>query len=393
MRLREREMPPDPEIARELDAVDRALAGEEVEPDLEAVARLVRELRAERPEPSAEAEGMLDELAASGFAARTPNRLGRAQRRASDALAALRRKKPRRLAPALGAAVAFLIVAGVGISASGIFSRGETITEPVPQSGAGVIAGEGSQGPAAAARQAESVVGPASRKVAQRVDLDLSTGRDEFREAADGVFDVVRDHRGFVLTSQVSGGDPAVGGAERGHATFELRIPAAELSAAIGDLSNLGHVVSRSDGSLDVTRRFVSARNRIDGLSAARDRLLRQLGEASTTAERESIRARLRIVDRRLAAVRQDLASARQRIHLVPVTVTINAEDTESSGGAWSIGDALHDAGRVITVIAGAALVGAAALLPLALLVALVVAVRRAWTRRQRGRALDAATG
>ena len=53
MRLLEREMPPDPEIERELEALDRALAGEPVEPDLEHLAQLARELRSERPQPTA----------------------------------------------------------------------------------------------------------------------------------------------------------------------------------------------------------------------------------------------------------------------------------------------------------------------------------------------------
>jgi hypothetical protein len=395
MRLREPEMPLDPEIARELEAVDLALAGESVEPDLEAIAELARDLHAERPEPSAEAEAMLDELAASDFSSRASDRFGRVSGRASKALAGLRRLKPRRLAPAFAGAAVLLVAVGVAVSGSGIFSGGgETISEPVaPGSPPSVIANGGSHGPAADASRAELQAGPAGRKVARRIDLDLTTTPGDFRDAADGVFDVVRAHRGYVVTSQVSGGDPAVDGAEQGRATFALRIPAQALSAAIGDLSDLGHVVSRSDGSVDVTKRFVSARDRVDGLSAARDRLLRELGEAPTAAEHQSIRARLRIVERRLAAARRDLAGVRQRVDLVPVSVTINADDAGSSGGAWSIGDALHDAGRVLTVIAGAAVVGAAALLPLALLIALLVAGRRAWTRRQRGRALDGAAG
>ncbi len=50
MRLREQEMPLDPEIERELDALDRALAGGSVDPDLEELALLAVELRSERPE-------------------------------------------------------------------------------------------------------------------------------------------------------------------------------------------------------------------------------------------------------------------------------------------------------------------------------------------------------
>jgi hypothetical protein len=231
------------------------------------------------------------------------------------------------------------------------------------------------------------------RKVAQDVDLGLSTAPENFRDAADGVLDVVRDHRGFVLRSHVSGGDPGVRGAERGRASFALRIPVGELSAAMGDLSDLGHVVSRSDGAVDVTERFVSARRQIDELTATRDRLLRELGEAATLAEQQSIRARLRIVEARLAGAHGDLAKARRRVHLVPVSVTITADRGTSSGGAWTLGDALDDAGRVLTVAAGVALVAGAALLPFALLAALIAGARREWVRRQRDRALEAAPG
>ena len=101
------------------------------------------------------------------------------------------------------------------------------------------------------------------RKVARRVDLALSTAPERFRTAADGVLDVVRDHRGYVLRSSVSGGDPDTPRSRLGRASFTLRIPAGELSAALGDLSDLGHVVSRTDGRVDITSRFVSAQKRI----------------------------------------------------------------------------------------------------------------------------------
>ncbi len=427
MRLREREMPLDSEIERELEALDRALAGAPVDRDLEGIAELARELRAERPQPSAEAEEALDGLAAGGFSPRPSDRLGRASRRASDAINGLRARGARRLIPALGAATVFLVAAGVGISASGLFDGGQGGVAPQSaQNSKAELAGKAqsikpsattdsatapsvSAGgappatdqfraklpPASGARSglALGTVSNSDRAVARNVDLELSTAPDDFRDAADGVLDVVRDHRGFVLSSHVSGGDPGVKGAERGHASFELRIPAGELSAAMGDLSDLGHVVSRTDGTLDITKRFVSARQRIDALTAARDRLLRELGEAATIQEQRSIRARLRIVERRLAAAHHDLARAQQRVHLVPVSVGITADEHSASGGAWTIGDAFHDAGRVLTVTAGAALVGAAALLPFALLAVLVAVGWRGWLRRQRSRALDASPG
>ncbi len=67
MRLREREMPLDPQVERELEAIDRAVAGEPVDPDLEVLAELARALREERvdTEPGFAAE--LDQRVADGF--------------------------------------------------------------------------------------------------------------------------------------------------------------------------------------------------------------------------------------------------------------------------------------------------------------------------------------
>jgi hypothetical protein len=424
MRLREREMPLDPEVERELEAIVRALAGEPVDPDLEVLAQLALELRSERPEPTAEAEAELDALAAASFPPRTSERLGRLRLRVSNAFGPPREQGARRLLPALGAASVFVVAIGIGISQSGVLRGTDNAPEPVAsQAEPGGTAGasgnlaeparqptpafRGLQGSdttshnqpefSRAGKRATALgnlsAGPNNRKVAQSVDLGLSTAPNDFRGAADGVLDVVRDHRGFVVRSNVSGGDPGVSGARPGRASFTLRIPAGELSAAMGDLSDLGHVVSRSDGSVDITERFVSGRKRIEALTAARDRLLQELGQAVTFTERQSIRARLRIVEAQLASAHDDLARAQQRVHLVPVSVTITADAKADSGGAWTIGDAFHDAGRVLTVTAGVALVGGAALLPFALLAALGAAGRRGWVRRQRDRALDAAPG
>jgi hypothetical protein len=425
MRLLEREMPLDPEVERELEAVDRALAGEPVDPDLEVLARLALELRSERPEPDAEADARLDVLAAAGFPPRTSDRLGRLRRRVSGASSRAREHGARRLVPALGAASVFVVAIAIGVSQSGILRGGESAPDTVasraePSGAATDGAARPSLGLQQTARQATPTVQNSSkterftqhlpgadkaraaagalsplsqRKVAQSVDLSLSTSPDDFRDAADGVLDVVRDHRGFVVRSNVSAGDPRVRGSKRGRASFTLRIPAGELSAAMGDLSDLGHVVSRSDGSVDITNRFVSARKRIDALTASRDQLLQELGQAVTITEQQSIRARLRIVQAQLAGAHHDLARAHERVHLVPVSVTIAADAAAKTGGAWTIGDAFHDAGRVLTVTAGAALVGGAALLPFVLLGAVAAAGRREWVRRQRNRALDAAPG
>jgi Flp pilus assembly protein TadB len=151
----------------------------------------------------------------------------------------------------------------------------------------------------------------------------------------------------------------------------------------------LGDRVAREDVTAQAFLRFASAREWIGTFTETRNRLLSRLEEAGTEAEQESIRRGLRIVSARLESARDDLARARQRVRMVPVTVTIAADRSIRDGGGWGVGDALDDAGRVLTLAAGVILVSAAVLLPLAILVAIAWLVASRARRIQRDRALD----
>lgn len=395
---------------------------------------LERELRAERPRIDPRFASDLDEWAARGFprggeldprrgprAGTAPGRLRRGWRR-------LRGAPPRRiLAPVAAAATLAAIVGGVlagELGREGALTGGEPALdaggtvggddpvgeatlparpdrpaasppsadapgEPQVRELAPGASGEARSGPTRLVPNAADAGRPGRRRVARTVSIALATAPRDFRAAADRVLDVVGDHNGFVMHSTVTSGDPEVDGAELGRASFQLRIPAPRLGAALGALSDLGHLVSRSDGSRDITARFQSARERIETFTQARDRLLRQLEEAVAEAEQESIGRWLRIVEGRLESARDDLARARQRVRIVPVTVTIAADATIRDAGGWGIDEALDDAAAIIRTAAALAAVAAAVLLPLALLALLALAVSRRLARRGRERALD----
>jgi hypothetical protein len=421
MKVREREMPLDPEVERELEAIDRALAGQAVDPDLESLAELARALSAERVDAEPGFAADLDQRVADGFP--RPDELAGSRR-----LAELRRKlagvPPRRILARAGAAAIVLVVAGVTIGQSGeIWGDGDGggggLSQPVapgnqeaPTVGnvkpsrdldapdaedlSGAVQGAEKQTFRRAYLNASdngaANVPPSQRKIARRVNMALSTSPERFRSAADGVLDVVRDHGGYVLRSSVSGGDPDVARSRLGHASFRLRIPARELSAALGGLSDLGHVVSRTDGRVDITSRFVSAQKRIAALEETRQDLLRELAEAVTVTEQESIRRRLQIAETQLRAAEDELGDAQRRVQLVPVQVTIDADRALAGGGdggGWSLGDAVGDAGKVLSVTAGVLLVSAAVLGPLAILALMIWLATRALAHLRRERALD----
>jgi Domain of unknown function (DUF4349) len=420
MRLREREPEPSAEVERELRALDRALADEPVPAEFAGLAELARELRDERPSIEVEFAALLDERAASGFEADTAaegpatsgsERLGRLVDR-------FRAMPPRRLLAPAGAAVTLLVVVSVVVSQSGGPDGGEGDAERIqPQTEPALPEGGGAQGAVAeeppladvakdlargapgrasylvdpgAAEAAAELPSPGERELAQRVDMSLSTEPEDLRDVADGVLAVADRHRGFVVNSSVSTGDPGSRGAESGRASFQLKIPARQVQSALAELSELAHVSSRTDGTVDITNRFNSARERIEKATEERDRLLRKLENAVTFNERRAIRRQIDVVEDELRAAEEALADAQQRVKLVPVSVTVTA-DGEPDDGNWGIGDAINDAGDVLTVAAGIALVTAAVLLPLGLLVALFALIWRATLRQRRERALDAA--
>jgi len=453
MRLRDQDMPLDPDVERELAAVDAGLLGLEVAPDLQDLAELASDARAEAPAPESDFAAKLDEWAAAGFP--RDGRVsdgGEGERR--PALGSLRERLrtvlPRRLLLPVGAAATVLVATAVGISVSDQLGGSKNLTAgptnqsaSVPESSstqqdtnrANDQVSPGARGeaggratysqfqparpkatdqsaqqalpslrptvqPLGSATSAGALIG-GPRKVAQNAQLVLSTEPQDVRDAADGVVGVVDRYGGYVVSSNVTSGKapaptpvPENGRAARsqqGSGTFELRIPAQHLQAALGDMSKLAHVTSRTEGVKDITKRFDEAKADVHDLNVERANLLTQLGNAVTIAEQDSIKARIKVVENQLASARDHYGHVKDRIHMVPVSVEIRGQAGVDSGGggAWSIGDAFHDAGRVLTVMAGILLISAAVLVPIGLIVGVAWLTARAVIRKRREDALE----
>ena len=380
----------DPGAARELAAVDAALAGQPVAPGQEQLAELTLALRAERPVPEERFARDLDAIVARGF--RPPTEEGDARKAGLPGFL-----RPRmRLALAT---VASVFIAGTAVFSSGILDGDERAGVPAgdraqpaatgsadnsaatPQkapAGRGAAeapaTGGGNSAGGVVAPQPLTVSPPVPtppnvapgvrrRKVERQAALVLAAAPQDVEDVADDAIAVVDRHRGFVLTSSVRGGDDA-------GATLDLRIPSARLDEAVADLSRLGHVRSREQSSQDVTARFISTEARLREAEAERRSLLRQLAAADTLNETASVRARLRLVNRRIARSRSQLASQRARIQLAAVSLTIEADGavSRSKDEGWTPGDALHDAGQVLGTSLAAALLVLALAVPASVL-------------------------
>jgi hypothetical protein len=389
------------EARRELEALDRALAGEPVEPDLEGVAALARDLRAARPEPRLSFASELDELAASGFAAEDARLKSE---RLRGWLAGIRPVQV--LAPAGAIATIAIVVSVAVIRSDGGEGQVGDATTPVaepaggPAPGAGPAGGAAAEGLAAPADGAAiepapdalpgATVDPARSRLAPRqgnraiersATIGLSTDPDEFDGVADGVIEVTDRYDGLVVSS-----DESTSG-ETSRARFELAIPSDRLPEALADLSELAHVESRSEATEDITASTENARANLTDAQTEVESLLRQLAEADTPAETREIRARLDIARAQVAEARSDLRRLTRRAEFATVAVTVTSDG--SGDGDWGVEEALDDMGDVLSTAAGVTLVALAVLVPLALVLLVVALAYRLAVRRGRERALD----
>jgi hypothetical protein len=385
----------DPEIERQLGAIDRALAGEPVDPDLADLATLTSDLRSERAAPPEQWALEMDRRAGAGFS--------------SSRLSSLRRllpDQPRRMLLPVGAAATALVVVGVGISSLGDGGTGQS-PEPIPaveqQSGSssdsaaeGAVGAKTTEGSDRAGAAADEVAtapplpgsdrtapGTSKRRQDRNAFLALKTGTDEVRDVSDQAIQITESAGGVVLSSELSETEM------RSTASLELSIPTRQLDPTLDRLTDLATVQTLNEAAVDITRPFVSAQDELRDARAERRQLLRALGNASTEAEADALRKQLRDARRQISRAEAAFDNIARRARTSRVSVTIEGTPGGADDGPWTLGDAADDALSVLKAVAGVLLVSAAILAPLAILAGAVYAIAVGVRRRRRNRALD----
>jgi hypothetical protein len=383
---------------------------------------LFAELTALRPTPRPEFTAELDERAAAGF----PRRSSASAATMPFAALADRWRKLSgrgRLIPVFGTAFAVLAVATVVVAVTQSGGSGSSVMDgrlgkvesaPNEAGGGGAEAGEGSAeegaeeaesgsveaepsfeaaAPAIEAPKRGAEKGPAvtagHRDIERSAYVVLGTKPGEVSAAATRVYETVHAAHGVVLQSQVRSGSHGATGA-----SFELLIPSRRLDGALAAFSQIAEVRERHDATNDITAPTVGAAEELRDSNAAIEGLLKELGDAETEAERESVEARLREERRQHAGIRARLDHLDKRAAMSEVTVRIVTDHgagvtpAGKDDGGWSVGDALHDAGHILTIAAGVLLIGLAVLAPIALIALALWLANRFRVRRLRERTL-----
>jgi hypothetical protein len=289
---------------------------------------------------------------------------------------------------------------GPDVGQPGPAAAGGTLSAPVgkatleaapakPSSGA---ASETSAGATELEGPAPSSTGPfasraGSRDVERGASIVLGAEPSQVRSDAAQVFEAVHAANGIVLRSTIRNGSAGDAGAE-----FDLLIPSARVGDALAAFSGIGEVRSRHESTQDITAPTVRVGERLQDSQARVQSLLGQLAGAQTEAERAPVEAELRAERRQAAALRSRLSALRRRANLSHVSLRIETGASRAgNSGGWGIGNGFHDAGRILTIAAGIAVISLAILTPLAAIALLAWLAYRAWLRRARRHALGRA--
>jgi hypothetical protein len=416
----------DPAVAGALAAMEAALAGAPADPDYTELSGLARLVADTRPGPAPGELADLDRAVSQRTIGERAARRRRIRPVGADNPAptarlprrGMGRWMPRPLlggaaaALAVGAVAAVLVaspggesggsgVSGATSSATVMSSSSSAASAPrpgfsAPGSAAGAASAAGPEhGAPSASGSAAGPPHPAAepgRQVVQGAQLELAAAPARIDQVAQEVFDVVGAENGIVNRSTVDSG-----GAANAYAIFSLSLPSANLPQALQLLSTLrgAQVLSRTDSTSDITGTVNAAGQRLTEARALRASLLRQLAAATTDAGIARLQGQLHAVDGQISADATHVARLHHQVADSQVTVTVQPASSAPGpaprrrGASFTLGRALHDAGRVLVVAAGAALIGLAVALPLGLLGALLLWLWLAIRRWRREAALD----
>ncbi|HEV7162602.1 MAG TPA: DUF4349 domain-containing protein [Solirubrobacteraceae bacterium] len=269
-------------------------------------------------------------------------------------------------------------LARLGVSGPAVMRSTPAHAQEAPAEIPNVAAGAGNSTAAPS-----SSAGSQARLQQRAASVTLGTSPGEVQTVADDVARLAASVGGYVQSSHVQVRRESSGGAE-----MTLSIPSAKLDSTLASLGRIAPLRAESQSTQDITSSFEAATRRLSDLRSERQALLRALSGASTQGQIDSLRERLSGVSNAIAQAQKEVQSVSRRAATSEVEVTVEGAG-HGAGEGLTLHRGLHDAGHVLIVALDVLLIGAAVLVPLALVLALAFAAARVLRRQRRERILD----
>ena len=193
----------------------------------------------------------------------------------------------------------------------------------------------------AASDSAGSTVAPAPGQL-QRFEAELGLRVDDVNALSDATKraqQIARDHGGSVASLQYDAPSTGVGTAQ-----ITLRIPTAQVEAALAELSQLGTIVGQRYGIQDLQQQADSLQTQIEQTQRRIAQILTQLESPTLSNEnRVVLQSRLNASRQKLAGLRESLRSTRAEAATATVNVTLTTEKIGAAPVGGSRLDGIRD--------------------------------------------------
>jgi Domain of unknown function (DUF4349) len=279
--------------------------------------------------------------------------------------------------------------AGSDNSASSGASRGEapnSAQSPGAASERKSVAGaSGAAGDAA--KVAPAVLTPSSQYLARRAQLSLKV--KNIAQAAAAVRAASTAAGGLILAENIGGSSgpvPVEGNRVTANTYGEITIsvPADRLDAFLDDVSRLGTVISRQSSSEDVKQQYVDTDARLKTMRASVDRVRALMARATDIGQIVALESELARREADLEALESQMAALKDSIARSPVQVSLTTDPSVVEKDETGFLAGLKRGWSAFTASASALVTVIGALLPFALLAALVAYPLTLWLRRRR---------
>ncbi|HET6966625.1 MAG TPA: DUF4349 domain-containing protein [Ornithinibacter sp.] len=303
--------------------------------------------------------------------------------------------RPARRLTTAAAALALAATALAGCSAGEDSSASDSAGGSVTQSEDRAVGGDDAGAPGTASGggapakvgEAAGAVAPAvfDRKLSRRADISITV--EDVDAAASRVRSIAASAKGIVLAEAISS-EPDLPD-QGGFSTITISVPTDALDATLDELAKLGTVHSRNTSTDDVTAQYIDTESRVETMQASVERVRALMSQATKLADIVALEAELSRRQADLEATQTQLAALEDAVALAPVEVRLSTdadvlEEAEDDTGFLA---GLTAGWAAFTASVAVVLTVLGALLPFAVLVALVAVPVVVWLRRRGPRA------
>ena len=252
--------------------------------------------------------------------------------------------------------------------------------------------GAGGGSAARGAGSTAEVPAPVGSRIARTASLQLRV--TDVPRAAASIRTMVTGLDGYVVSEQIGSSDVAepAGGEPDARASvvdregeMTLSVPSVKLDPTLDRLGQLGTVVDRSTSSEDVTSQYVDTESRLRTMRASVDRVRALMGRATALGQVVQLEGELSRRQGDLEALESQLAVLKGSVERSTVTVQLLAPvAVAASGHGTGFAAGLAGGWHAFTTSVTGVLTAVGAVLPFAVVAALVGAPVLWWLRRRR---------